>query len=41
MVIRGTAVADEIICGWGADIDYDGGYVPALAGDAADWGVVS
>ena len=34
-------MADEIICGWGADIDYDCGYVSALAGDAEDWGVVS
>ena len=34
-------MADEIICGWGADIDYDCGYVSALAGDAQDRGVVS
>lgn len=34
-------MADEIICGWGADIDYDRCDVSALAGDAEDWGVVS
>lgn len=34
-------MADEIICGWSADIDYDCGYVSAVASDAKDWGVVS
>ena len=34
-------MADEIICCWSADIDYDCGYVSAVAGDAEDWGVVS
>jgi len=34
-------VEDEIICGGGAVVDHDGGYVPALAGDVEDRGVVS
>ena len=34
-------MADEIIRGGGADTDYDGCDVSALAGDTEDWGVVS
>ena len=34
-------MADETVCSGSVGTDYDGCNVPALAGKAEDWGVVS
>lgn len=41
MVMGGSPVAHEVVCGGRPGAHYDGYYVSAVAGEAADWSVVS
>ena len=41
LALRRAAMADEVVCGGGIDIDHDGRHVSAVARQVEDWGLVS